>query len=64
MGSCPVDYKGQNVRLADVFIIGPVMIGVALSEKPKPVFKAGLLAFGVATILYNLNNYIEEKERG
>ena len=50
--------KAQSVRLYDVFLLGPFMIWAATQSKPLPRWaKATLFVSGVATIIYNLNNY-------
>ena len=54
--------KTQAIRLADVFLIGPVMVVSAFTIW-KAVrdrdWLAGLLAvFGVGTVLYNARNFI------
>lgn len=50
--------KTQAIRLADVFIIGPVMIAGALAlPAAYPLLRLSLGAFGVATIVYNARNY-------
>lgn len=52
--------KAQPVRLADVFIIGPLMIwGGARAIRDQPIPGAALAIFGVATILYNARNYLQ-----
>lgn len=52
------DGKAQWIRLADVFLVGPVMIwgGVEVA-RGKPVPGIALGALGVATILYNGYNF-------
>jgi hypothetical protein len=52
--------KTQDIRLADVFIVGPLMIwgGQALA-KEDPLRGWALAALGVATVLYNGNNYLK-----
>lgn len=47
--------KSQAVRLADVFIIGPVMVmgGARLGG----VLGNVLAALGIATVVYNAKNY-------
>lgn len=63
--STPVEVqKSQEVRLFDVLLLGPFMIGVALTERPSPALRALLGAAGVGTILYNLRNYQLTQERG
>ena len=54
--------KSQNVRIVDVFVIGPLMLyaGLVLTRKhPTRNVLAGwlLAAFGVSTIVYNAINY-------
>ena len=54
--------KSQNIRLLDVFFIGPFMIYI--SNKSKGLSKIEsltLLALGVATIFYNGKNYLNNK---
>lgn len=58
--SGPCDFgKGQWIRLADVFLIGPLMIwgGLALAKRSK-LAGYGLAAFGVGTIGLNGYNYV------
>ena len=52
--------KTQAIRLADVFLIGPLMIwgGLELAEREYPARGHGLAALGIATIGYNALNYI------
>ena len=51
--------KTQAIRLADVFLIGPLMIwgGLELAEQYR-ARGHGLAALGIATIGYNALNYI------
>jgi len=54
--------KSQNIRLLDVFFIGPYMIYI--SKKAKGLSKLEsftLLVLGVATIFYNGKNYLNNK---
>ena len=51
--------KTQNIRLIDVFWLGPVMILSSRYPIP-PVLRYTLLIGGVATILYNANNYLKQ----
>lgn len=50
--------KSQNIRILDVFVIGPLMIaaGWALRKK-KPLLAYSVAGFGVTTIGYNARNY-------
>jgi hypothetical protein len=48
--------KAQWIRLADVYVVGPVMIATARSVRPRWLgFLAG--AFGLLTIIYNGENW-------
>jgi len=56
--------KSQNIRLLDVYLIGPVMTygGWKLSRQGSPGL-GGLLAFmGVLTVIYNGNNYVQNRK--
>jgi hypothetical protein len=62
--STPIEVqKSQDVRLWDVLVLGPFMIGMALTSRPSPVLRVLLGAVGVGTILYNLRNYQLTKEQ-
>jgi len=62
--STPIEVqKSQEVRLLDVLVLGPLMIGVALMSRPSPLVRVLLGAVGVGTILYNLRNYQLTKEQ-
>lgn len=51
--------KPQIIRLIDVFAIGPVMILSAHElQRKRPALALALGAFGAATVLYNLRNYL------
>lgn len=56
--------KGQSVRLFDVLIFGPVMVRAGWHLRNRPI--GAFIAFsGVATIIYNLYNYLElERSHG
>lgn len=56
--------KTQNIRLLDVYLIGPVMTygGWKLSRQGSSSL-GGLLAFmGVLTVIYNGNNYLQNRK--
>jgi len=54
----PADLKSQDIRLLDVWLIGPVMIAGALRLPRRDNGLAWLLGiFGAATIVYNARNY-------
>lgn len=51
--------KTQWIRVADVILIGPLMVagGVALSRTNKPLLGILLGALGIGTILFNGRNW-------
>ena len=54
--------KSQNIRLLDVFFIGPFMMYISYKAKGiSNLERYTLLALGVATIYYNGKNYIESR---
>ena len=54
----PEHSKSQWIRLADFMFIGPAMIYSAMGTRPPEWIKAGMVIAGVATIAYNLNNFM------
>ncbi len=55
--------KGQNVRLADVFFIGPLMVwaGFKLTDE-HPILGPTLAVLGAATVVYNGYNYLQLRD--
>ena len=53
--------KSQQIRVIDVAILGPFMIWAG-SRAKSPAARLGLVASGIATILYNYNNYLKLEE--
>ena len=52
--------KSQSVRLADVFIIGPLMVyGAYKMSTGCKIARLALGIFGVGTVLYNATNYVK-----
>jgi hypothetical protein len=51
----------QNVRMFDVFVLGPLMIYTATQKSLPFWLRMTLLFFGITTILYNADNYIKNK---
>lgn len=51
--------KTQTVRVADVFVIGPMMVwgGVALARTRHPIAGLILGAMGVGTVIFNGVNW-------
>jgi len=52
----------QAVRLVDVFIIGPILIYASTFKTLPSYLRIALLLIGVATIIYNGNNYIKKNK--
>lgn len=62
--STPIEVqKSQEVRLLDVLVLGPFIIGMALTSRPPALLRVLLGAVGVGTILYNLRNYQLTREQ-
>ena len=56
--------KTQNVRLIDVFVLGPFMIWAGATRcNFSPLAKAFMVGSGVATIFFNAHNYIEQRKQ-
>ena len=57
--------KAQAVRLADVFVIGPLMVwaGYKLAMAGYPARGLALAGTGVGTSLYNGGNYLKIEKR-
>lgn len=55
--------KPQNVRLWDIFVIGPVLMytGLQYTDLPDPL-RAFLFGSGLGTTLYNGYNYMRAQE--
>lgn len=52
--------KTQNVRLFDVLVLGPFMVWAGYKARGIPGWaRAGIVAAGVGTIVYNGKNYLE-----
>ena len=54
--------KSQTVRLIDVFLIGPYLIFISQKKGLNNIDKQFLLVTGIATLFYNLSNYLERRE--
>lgn len=59
------EIKTQEVRLWDVFVIGPLMMwgGKALAERGHGVAGPLLTVLGGATVYYNGRNYFRVRRR-
>lgn len=54
--------KGQQVRLVDVFVLGPFMVWFADQAHGVPQWARTTMAVaGLATIVYNGANYLEAR---
>lgn len=51
--------KSQNIRLVDVFLLGPFMIWFGTKSKLPEWSKFVMIISGIYTIFYNANNFIE-----
>lgn len=51
----------QDVRLIDIFFIGPFLIYVGMNKELSMPIRLTLLGIGAATIIYNGNNYLKNK---
>lgn len=55
--------KSQKVRLVDVFLLGPFMVAAGARSSSLPGWmRVGLVGGGVATVGYNLRNYLEKRD--
>lgn len=55
--------KSQDVRLFDVFFLGPVMMWAGIQTRPLNDFTRTFLVLGgAATVLYNWYNYVQIRE--
>ena len=54
-------FNVQDIRLIDVFVIGPFLIYVGMKKELSLPVRLALIGFGAATIIYNGNNYLKNK---
>ena len=54
--------KSQQVRLIDVFFLGPAMLAIAKQPKLTPLSRTFLAFTGGATVGYNLVNYLRHRQ--
>ena len=63
--------KSQNIRLLDIYLIGPLMIYIGIRYyllsykimKIDKLFSLLLIFIGSSTITYNYKNYIHQKDK-
>ncbi len=51
----------QQIRLLDVFVVAPILIGAATFKSLPNYMRVALLMIGVLTLVYNGSNYLEER---
>lgn len=52
--------KSQPVRLLDVLLLGPFLVAAGAKKSTLPTWmRVGLVGAGVATVGYNLHNYLQ-----
>jgi hypothetical protein len=54
-------FNVQDIRLIDVFVIGPFLMYVGMKKELSLPVRLTLLGFGAATIIYNGSNYLKNK---
>jgi len=55
--------KSQNVRLVDVFLLGPFMVWFGINATVVPEWTSTLMIIsGIGTIIYNGRNYLLKKQ--
>ena len=56
--------KGQNVRLFDVWLLGPWLVYLALrpGRRLSDIERAALVAVGVGTVVFNGANYLKVEQ--
>ncbi len=52
----------QQVRLLDIFVVAPFCFYVASQKSLSTPIRAGLVALGASTLLFNANNYLKNKK--
>ena len=57
------EVKAQGVRLADIFVFGPLMLYAGLGKDTPQWLKLGMVIIGGGTIVYNLVNFMEIAKR-
>lgn len=55
--------KSQEIRILDVLFIGPFLLYLGWKGRVTGVDRIVLFGLGGATILYNLNNYLRNKDK-
>lgn len=54
--------KAQDVRLIDVFLLGPFLVWYAVQSESTPGWARAVLGLaGVLTVIYNGSNYLNRE---
>lgn len=54
--------KTQLIRLADILLIGPLMIYSGTGKRMPPILRDALVVMGVLTIVYNGANFLARQK--
>ena len=61
----PVPLKSQQVRLWDVFVLGPFMLWFGWAAQGVPEWaRYAMMIAGITTVAYNGANYLRLSEEG
>ena len=52
----------NQVRLLDVFVVAPILIYAGTRKELNKTLKTALIGLGIATLVYNGNNYLKNKQ--
>ena len=58
----PLGFDVQTVRLIDAFFIAPFLMYVGTNKSLSTPVRATLWGIGIATLLYNGNHYLKNKQ--
>jgi hypothetical protein len=53
----------QNIRLLDVFFIGPFLIYAGCQKSLSPAVRTMLIVIGAGTVIYNGARYIQQSKQ-
>lgn len=53
-----ISHEYQNIRLVDVFVLGPAMIWAGTFKALPPVLRIVLIVSGALTMVFNGANYV------
>ena len=55
--------KTQDIRLLDIFVLGPAIMYAGLAKKPPVILSIFMVLTGIGTIAYNSYNYFRQQRR-